>query len=49
MVRRWDMPQAHGTERPRGMPALEDHLGHLAWAKLLTAIYAQDVLDCRDG
>ena len=49
LVRRCSIPQAHGTERPRGMPALEDTLVQLACAKLLTAIYAQDVLDGRDG
>ena len=31
------------------MPALEDTLVQLAGAKLLTAIDAQDFLDCRDG
>ena len=31
------------------MPALEDNLGQLACAKRLTAISAQDLLDCSDG
>ena len=31
------------------IPALEDTLVQLACAKLLTAIYEQDFLDCRDG
>ncbi len=31
------------------MPALEDTLVQLACAKLCTAIYAPDLLDCRDG
>ena len=31
------------------MPALEDKLGQRACAKLWTAIYAQEFLDCRDG
>src|SRR5712691_10978880 len=37
------------TARPLGMPALEDTLGQLAGAKLLTALSAQDFLDGRDG
>ena len=43
------MPKANGTERPRGIPALEDKLVQLACAKLLTAIYAQDFLECSYG
>lgn len=34
LVRRWDMPQANGTARPLGIPALEDKLVPLACAKL---------------
>ena len=34
---------------PLGIPALEDKLVHLACAKLLTAIYEQDFLDCSYG
>jgi len=49
VVRRCSMPQANGTERPRGMPALEDKRIQLACAKLLPAIYAQDFLECRYG
>lgn len=43
------MPKANGTERPLGIPALEDKLVQRACAKLLTAIYAQDFLECSDG
>ena len=43
------MPQANGTARPLGIPALEDQLVQLACAKLLTAIYEQALLECSDG
>jgi len=49
VVRRGDMPKANGTERPRGRPALEDQRVPLACAKLLTAISAQDFLECSYG
>jgi RNA-directed DNA polymerase len=48
-VRRCSIPQENGTERPRGMPALEDQLGQPAGAKLLMALYEQDCLDWSDG
>jgi RNA-directed DNA polymerase len=49
LVRRGSIPQAHGTERPLGIPALEDQLVQLACAKRLPAIYAQEFLACSDG
>ena len=49
LVRRCSMPTGNGTERPLGIPALEDKLVQLAGAKLLTAIYEQDFLDCSYG
>jgi retron-type reverse transcriptase len=37
-----------GTQRPLGIPALEDKIVQKA-AKILTAIYEQDFLDCSYG
>jgi len=49
LVRRHDIPKGDGTQRPLGIPAVEDKLLQLAVARLLEAIYEQDFLRCSDG
>jgi RNA-directed DNA polymerase len=49
LVSRHDIPTGDGTQRPLGIPAVEDTLRQLAVARRLEAIDEQDFWRCRDG
>ena len=49
LVRRHSMPTGDGTQRPLGIPAVEDTRLQLAVARLLEAIDEQDFLRCSYG
>ncbi|MGH8067288.1 MAG: reverse transcriptase domain-containing protein [Candidatus Entotheonellia bacterium] len=49
LIRRRDSPKGNGQERPLGIPVIEDQLLQAACARILQAIYAQEVLGCSYG
>jgi retron-type reverse transcriptase len=48
VLRRW-RPKGEGPYRPLGLPALEDTLGQMAVARILSAIFAADFLPSSYG